>query len=218
MLITCPGCNKTLNVSETITRKNVRCPGCKTVITLPDRQALAAASRQRDVEEVAPVETSPSSGTAVVTPTTWTMRCARCKVAALQKLPGNQFSPKPGYVCTQCGARMRSPGGTALNVFAVVLGAFVAFIGLVAVAAALTADALQMFVGRALVGALVMVLVGATVAVLGGRELLLPVPLDAPKRPSRVLFALAVIGGVAFVALLIIGACLFGLMYYIHEM
>jgi hypothetical protein len=218
MLITCPGCKKKLNVSETITRKNVRCPGCKTVTTLPDRQAIAAASRQREAGEEVSAEPPQTSGAVVVTPTTWTMRCAKCKVAALRQLPANPFSRNPGFVCTACGARMRPAGSSVLYIFAVVLGACVVLMGLVAVVAALTADAAQQFVGRALAGAVVMVLLGGTVAGWAGWQLFLPVPLDAPKRPSRVLFSLAVIGGVAFVALLVIGGCLFGVFYYIHEM
>jgi hypothetical protein len=165
----------------------------------------------------APGSPDPSGGVGAA-PATAVMRCAKCKAASVERLPPNQFSRNPGYVCSACGAKMRPPGSITGYVFATILGAFVALFGLFAAAAGITAEAAANYRGRVLVGAVTMVGLGAVVAGWAGRQLLLPVPLDAPARPSRLLFAIAVLLSVIVVGLLIIGGCLFGFMHYLHEM
>ncbi len=213
MQITCPGCHKKLKISENLTRKTVRCPGCKTVLTLPDRGGLAAAEPEPAADVSAPAA-PPDAGKVVAAPVV-VMRCAKCKAAALQRLPANQFSRNPGYVCSACGATMRRPGTTGLHVFTAGFGVFFTFLSLVLCGL----FALNDFENKleVIVGSLFMAVIGLVVAGWGGRQLLLPVPLDAPSRPSRFLKALAIFLGVIVVGILLIGGCFFGLMYYMHE-
>ena len=46
--------------------------------------------------------------------------CARCQAARVAALPANGITPKPGYRCLACGARMR--GTTGVYLVVVVLG------------------------------------------------------------------------------------------------
>jgi hypothetical protein len=211
MLVTCPDCNKKLKVPESVSGKKVRCPGCKAVVAVPAHPVVAAppprpATVPQEVEELPVVE----EGAGAAAPAS-TMRCAACKVAALQKLPPNQFSRHPGYVCSACGAIMRQPGTTGTYIFVTLVG--VLMIPLAVVLAIFAFNA-QYGGKRLLVFAGSLGLLGAAVAGWAGTQLRLPTPLDAPVRPSRLwIYLLAFLLG-----LLVLGGGLFGFMYFLHEM
>jgi hypothetical protein len=38
------------------------------------------------------------------------VKCPRCGSPAVERLPPNQISPRPGYRCRDCGSKLRSPG------------------------------------------------------------------------------------------------------------
>ena len=38
------------------------------------------------------------------------MECPKCRSARVEKFPPNQISPRPGYRCRNCGAKLRDPG------------------------------------------------------------------------------------------------------------
>jgi hypothetical protein len=139
------------------------------------------------------------------------MRCAACKAAALQKLPPNQFSRNPGYVCTQCNAVMRPPGSTGLNIFVVVLGVFGILLGIFLCIVVFDATTNR---NRLISGAVAAAAIGVAVAGWGVRQLRLPMPLDAPPRPSRLGFYLVIF----LLAALVLGGALFGFAYLLHEM
>jgi hypothetical protein len=218
MQIACPGCKKTLNVSESITRKHVRCPACKTVVALPDRQIGGAAVPRREIERSDADEASEPVAAVAAVPLTSAMRCPKCHAATVQRLPPNRFSRHPGYICATCSTTMRPPGSGGLYVFVIILGAAVVLFGLFAGVIGVAAEGAAGIRGRVLVGAVFMAGLGAVVAGWAVRQMILPVPLDAPARPSRLLLAVGILLLVSVLGLLAFGGCLFGIMYYIHEM
>jgi DNA-directed RNA polymerase subunit RPC12/RpoP len=211
MGLTCPGCGKKLNVPESAAGKNVRCPGCKTVVAVPTRPVAAAPSAwSRAGAPDAAGSGAPLAPPAAKPPTS-TMRCAACKAAALEELPPNRFSRHPGYTCSNCGTTMRPPGTTGTYLFLTILGVGVVFLG-IGVIVAISAEG--NFDRRTLSGGLALPILGVVVAIWCINQLRLPVPLDAPLRPSRLWLWLVVF----LVGLLIAGAALFGFMYFLHEM
>jgi hypothetical protein len=54
------------------------------------------------------------------------LECRKCGSAKVEKLPPNGISPRPGYVCKECGAKMRAPGMLVPYVVVLVLGVGVA--------------------------------------------------------------------------------------------
>jgi len=217
MILTCPGCNKKLNISEGVTRKNVRCSACKTVMALPDRPGPEGPTPRQEIPRPEGAELPEPSRVIAVTPDIALMRCAKCKAHAVQRLHANRFSHHPGYVCTSCGAKMRRPGTTSFNIFAILLGAFALSFGFFIAVIAFTAKDAEEVFGELLAGALLLAVLSVAVAGWAGSQLLLPVPLDAPKPPSRVLPALGIMLAVIVLGLLLIGGCLFGAMYWMHE-
>jgi hypothetical protein len=176
MRMTCPGCDKQLNVPD-VAGKKVRCPGCKTVLTVPQPAEAATAD--------AP------------------MRCPRCKASGLHRLPRNVFTRRPGYGCPECGLFMRHPGTTAVNVFAIVMGVFLILVALVAAYSSIEANEIRR--EGVLGGAATLCLFAATVIGWGVYQLRKPEPLDAPRRPSYLwlwllvgLVVILAIAGVAF--------------------
>ena len=153
-----------------------------------------------------------------VTPEISLMRCAKCKAHALERLPANKFSNHPGYVCLKCGAKMRPPGSTGFNLFVILLGAFTLCFGLFIAVVAFASDTAAEYMGELLAGALALTVLGVAVAVWAGMQLALPIPLDAPPQKSRLLMALGIMLLVMVVGVALIGGCLFGIMYWIHEM
>ncbi len=53
--------------------------------------------------------------------------CSKCGSASLNALPPNNFSRKPGYICTSCGVKHRGPRSTV--VYSLILLVGLAFVG-----------------------------------------------------------------------------------------
>jgi hypothetical protein len=207
MLVLCPGCRKKLNVPENLAGKKLRCPGCKTVVPAPAASAAVTPSPPREGPRQSPARPDEAAASKPRS----TMRCAACEEAALEALPANQFSRRPGYVCTECGTTMRQPGSTGALVLVTVLGGFVILMGLALAFFVVTADS---FRARSLTGAIALAGLGFSVGVWAVNQLRLPTPLDAPPRPSRLGFWVAMI----LLAVLVVGGGLFFFAYYVHEM
>jgi DNA-directed RNA polymerase subunit RPC12/RpoP len=215
MQITCPECRKKLNVPDTAAGKRVRCPACKHLVPIPALSVTTAPTPPSEADRVEPAELqSPADHVSPPPRATSVMRCAKCKALALERLPANQFTRNPGYACSECGAVMRPPGTTLFYVFVIVLGSFVVVFGMFAGVVAFSAFD---YVGRVLVGAGFLMLLGGVTALWGVRQILLPVPLDAPPRHSRFWLGCLIFLCVVVVCVLVIGGALFGIMYYIQE-
>jgi DNA-directed RNA polymerase subunit RPC12/RpoP len=211
MGLTCPGCGKKLNVPESAAGKKVRCPGCKTVVAVPNRPVAAAPSTRSPPGGADTAGSDAPLGVAVAKTPTSTMRCPACKAAALQPLPANAVSRHPGYVCSGCGAILRPPGSTGTYLFLTILGGAAVLLGIGIIIALIVEGN---FDGRILSGGLALPVIGAVVAIWCINQLRLPIPLDAPPRPSRLWLWLLLF----LVGLLMAGAALFGFMYFLHEM
>jgi DNA-directed RNA polymerase subunit RPC12/RpoP len=211
MGLTCPECGKKLNVPESAAGKKVRCPGCKTVVPVPNRPVAAPPSTRAPTGGADPAGSNAPSGRGAAAPTTSTMRCPACKAAALQGLPANAISRHPGYVCSGCGAILRPPGSTGTYLFLTILGGAAVLLGIGIIVALVAAGN---FDGRILSGGLALPVIGAVVAVWCINQLRLPTPLDAPARPSRLWLWLVLF----LVGLLIAGGALVGFLYFLHEM
>jgi hypothetical protein len=205
MQLTCPGCNKKLNLPETAVGKNVRCRNCRYVLTVP-------APREIKVPPAGPRAGSAAHGPPPrASRTTSAMRCSVCKEGALQALPPNPWTRHPGYTCTLCNAVMRPPGTTGTYVFVTVLGGFVFAISIGLFAFAPHSGANQEKIITAAAAALVLGTSGIGWAV---KQLRMPVPLDARARPSRMGLWIVLF----LVGVLIAGGMLFGFAYLLHEM
>jgi hypothetical protein len=138
------------------------------------------------------------------------LRCPKCESAALEELPPNAFSRKPGYVCTACSQVMRPAGSTGLCVIACLLGAVTTVIGLGLVFVAVTAER---FRGRMISGAVGVGGFGGFAIVWGLRQMRLPTPLGATARRTKLwpLIVILIVGTLA-----VLGA-MFGVAYYMHE-
>jgi hypothetical protein len=138
------------------------------------------------------------------------LRCAKCKAAAVKKLPPDEFSRKPGYVCMKCKTTMRPPGSKGGLYAAVGLGILIAVLGLGLVFVAFSAEKnrVQLFSGAG-----TMCVVGLGVAAWAMTQSKLPVPLGAKAPPSRMGLLIAII----LIGLLLAGGLVFGIMYVIHE-
>jgi hypothetical protein len=200
-------------VPEGAAGKKVRCPGCKEIVAVPTRRP--APARRRETARADDRESDDPSDDDIKGPRTTRMRCAACKAAALRALPANSFSRHPGYACSRCGAVMRPPGSTAMYVITTVLGGCMCLLGLVLCVVVLLAATVNM---RLLSGMITLVALGAAVAGWSVKQLWLPIPLDAPARPTRVWLGLGVFLVVLVLVLLVAGGALFCLMYFLHEM
>jgi predicted Zn finger-like uncharacterized protein len=209
MAVTCPECHKRLNVPQSALGKKVRCPACKKVVVLSE-PGPAASRPMREKAPARPVEARTPADAVVADTPDQPMRCAQCKSAALEALPRNLYSRRPGYVCTECGAKMRPPGSTGAYIGAIILGAFTVVLGLsgVVIAAFSNTDGFQNE------GGLMTMVLGLAVISWCYYQLRLPVPLDAPPRPSRIWLWVVVI----LLVLLVMGGAYFGFMYYLQEM
>lgn len=229
-VIACPECAKKLNVPETAAGKRVRCPGCQAVFSVPTEDtatpptplpgARTASAAQR--APVSPRKAAPppepepderedetdDEAAADVVPG---LQCAKCEAAAVKKLPPNQFSRRPGYVCLKCDTHMRRAGTTGNYYAAIALGAFVLLLGL---GLCMVALGTEQFRGRMTAGAVGIAALGAVVVGWAVRQVRLPVPLGATAPPSRIGFWIAVI----VIGLLLAGGGVFALMYAMHEM
>lgn len=195
MLVTCPGCQKRLRVSENRAGKKVRCPGCAGVLTVP----AAGPTAKPPAAPAEPVSTDPQ------------IRCAQCKKATVEKLPPNRISRYPGYVCTSCNTVMRPPGKIATYLMVIVLAGLLAAGGIAAVAIEAFSDSP---VDLRTEGGLMIMILGLTLVSWAVVQLRYPVPIDAPTPPSRIGFWLLVL----FLSLLVVGAAVFGFFYYLQEM
>lgn len=231
MLVTCPECNKKLKVPESVYGKKIRCPGCKNPVAVPGHAVSSQPVPRQTVPpspvppmeipppiqpplEIPPVNqkgTPPPAKAAAPKRSTSSMLCALCKEGAVQALPANAFSRRPGYSCVKCEAIMRPPGSTGGYAFAIILGTFMVIISIILVIATIGSDAYRM---RGVGGAASLAVLGIAVAGWAAMQLRLPIPLNAPKRRSRLWLWLVVF----LVGLLIAGGAIFFFMYYLQEM
>jgi LSD1 subclass zinc finger protein len=223
MLVVCPSCQKKLNVPDNAAGKKVRCPVCKNVVPVtaptdavaeapvaPQRPAPAAPAKARREAVRAgapkpppPDEDADSNGADI--------RCAACEAATVEELPTNKMSRHPGYTCTSCGAVMRPPGSSGTYIFVIVLGGLIVVLGAGLAVAVFTAPE---FRARSLTGAVGVAGMGIAAAVWAVTQLRLPIPLNAPTRPSR----LGLWIGIAVAAILVIGAAWFGFEWFLQQM
>lgn len=248
MLLTCTECAKKLKVADTVAGKKVRCPHCKATVTAPKlnadtlaegieeaKPAPAAHSAKKerawDKSDTDDDKTRVSKKSATKTKRKArkdedededdgdddapadAMRCAKCKSARIAALPPNRFSRRPGFFCKKCNARMRPPGSTGFYLFAVLLGLFGLLLGLVVPVFAFFAET---FPVRAVGGAVIMAIAGVSVIGWSFNQMRLPVPLNAP--PFRWVRFLAIAFVILLVGSLVVGGCLFGFAYFLHEM
>jgi hypothetical protein len=200
-----------MNVPDHLSGKKVRCPGCKEVtIAASPEVAVAPPPLPGAARPAGARHRAASAGAAPASPPS-AMRCAACKAAAVQALPPNQFSRRPGYVCKACGAVMRPPGSGGLYVFLSLVGILMIPLGLFL---AVFSFQVQTSRNRLLGFGVALAALGAAVASWCAMQLRLPIPLDAPVRPSR----LGLWIGLFLLGLLLVGVALFGFMYFLHEM
>ena len=50
------------------------------------------------------------------------MECPKCGSSSVEKLPPSQISPHPGYLCSNCGIKMRSHGMLFVYLFVLLIG------------------------------------------------------------------------------------------------
>lgn len=104
-------------------------------------------------------------------------QCPKCDSPDVHQLPGNEISLYPGFVCRECGIRMRSTRSTVLYVAALVLG-----IGLLAIPIA------SLWVGHEILSSLLHLLkfleIGGVVAVYAAWQLTRPTPRPADPPPT----------------------------------
>lgn len=139
------------------------------------------------------------------------MRCAKCKAPDPEPLPPDLYSRRPGYVCSECGAKMRAPGTTSTWIMASLLGAFTAILGVSGVVIAAFA---QEEAGFQTEGGLMLMMLGLGVIAVAWYQLRSPVPLDAPPQPSRLGFWLAMV----ILILTLFGAAYLFFLYFLQEM
>jgi phage FluMu protein Com len=231
MLLTCPECAKKLKVAESAAGKKIRCPQCKATVTAPkaDEDAVAeaievahaptqkrawdsdegpapkkiATKAKRKARQDNDDEDAPAGA----------MRCAKCESPRIEALPPNRFARRPGFLCKKCGARMRPPASQGFYLFAILLGVFGVMLGFVVPVLAFFAESFPM---RAVGGAVIMAMVGVAVIGWSFQQMRLPVPLNAPPfrwgRWLVITFVILVVGA------LVVGGCLFGFAYFLHEM
>jgi hypothetical protein len=214
MQVTCPECAKKLNVAQNLAGKKIRCPNCKAVLPVPTEQiAVAPATSPRTAPAAFTEPPLPADKPAAST-SSLTMRCAACKAVALKPLPPNRFSQRPGYSCSACGKIMRPPGTTGTYIIVVILGGFVFLCGAIGSVAILLAEGIRRPV---ITGTAFAVVLGASAAAWAIKQLTLPVPLDAPKRPIRIWVVLVILSIMLLLGCLM-AAGFFGFAYFLHEM
>src|SRR4051812_10676226 len=59
--VTCPSCDKKLQVKDELAGRKVKCPGCQTVVAVPAAKVKTAPRKAEDNERVSP---APSKGPA----------------------------------------------------------------------------------------------------------------------------------------------------------
>jgi hypothetical protein len=229
MLLTCSNCDKKLKVPDTVVSKKVRCPHCKESVAAPKlgedakeairtRPAVTKTPKPKPApeEDGAPKPTLKAKRKPVEededAPAD-AMRCARCDSARIEPLPANAFSRRPGFLCKKCGARMRPAASTGFYLFAIVLGVFGVLCGLGLATSVLFADQFPL---RAVGGALVLALAGVSVIGFAFNQMRLPVPRNAPPFRWGLWIGMTIL--FLFIAALVIGGCLFGFAYFLHEM
>lgn len=213
MLITCDECHTKLNVPDSAQGKKIRCPSCKQVVAVSSQPVGAPPPRAGAILRPLPGPARASDDT--VDEPASTIRCGKCQAAGVQELPANAFSRHPGYFCPSCGATMRPPGRTGTYVVTIFLGGFGLLLGLALLGPALLTDPFRL---RTLLGAVSILVLGGAVAGWSVMQLLRPVPIGAPVRPSRLGLWLILFVFGALVFLVLLGGCLFAALYYVQEM
>jgi hypothetical protein len=142
---------------------------------------------------IASIETTKNQGTAPEAPSS--MRCAKCKAAAVKRHPQDWFGRHAGYYCTQCRALMRRPHSIGDHVSSIVICIIVLLLCVGAGYLGLSMAAPPYGKMLGLVGLMLTVFVNACWDV---HQLCLPIPLDSPPRRIRVrkvfLFLLVLFG------------------------
>jgi hypothetical protein len=184
IVVTCPKCEKKLNLPRTVLGRRVRCVACQAVILVPAEPEESTASAHPPLPaEPGPLPPDGQPGGEAAADAGPGLQCAKCGGAAVRQLPPNQFSRNPGYVCAMCRAFMRPAGSTGKYSAILALGAVIVLLGLglCYVASEAARNRVQMMAGGAALAALGLAVVGWAVM-----QLRLPIPLgaEAPPRGS----------------------------------
>src|SRR5688572_8801241 len=107
-VVTCPKCEKQLNLPDTSRGKRVRCMGCQEIVLASTEPPLPAAPPQP--RRVAPPPApeppdfvdEPAADPGPVPDAVPGLRCAGCDAAAVVELPPDANSRRPGFVCAMC--------------------------------------------------------------------------------------------------------------------
>jgi hypothetical protein len=238
-VVACPECAKKLNVPESAAGKKVRCPGCQKVFPVPGASAAVASPpppvpkpapkpapqrddaptpmpaapkfKKRAEPEPEPLPEDDERDDKPARGAVAGLRCPKCDAEAVQALPPNQFSRRPGYVCTECDTVMRRAGTKGNFVAAMGLGIFIVLLGVAMAVLSFDTPRRQM---QMLGGSAGLAVLGATVAGWAFKQSRLPEPVGAKAPPSRAGFWILVF----VIGLLILGGIVFGLMYVMQEM
>src|SRR5262245_27785344 len=106
------------------------------------------------------------------------MECPKCKSRRVEALPPNQISPRPGYLCRNCGAKLRDPKMGCVYVVVLALGLVLGAVCLGTIL--IVAEDWGAKLGR--IGFLGMCLLCSGYAV---AQLMRPTPRRTPKRESE---------------------------------
>lgn len=210
-VVSCPKCDKQINLPEASRGKRVRCMGCKEIVLAsvePVGIAAVLPPARRPVPpmpvpELVALDESPEEiDRGPVPDAVPGLQCVHCEAAAVVELPPDANSRQPGYICAMCRTEMRRPG-TAGNYYAAAfIGTVIVLLGLGLLFVALQAKQAR---NTLLGGGLAVLTLGAGVAGWGFYKARLPVPVGAKASPARlgfwlliVLIGLALAGGGGF--------------------
>lgn len=220
-VVTCPHCEKQLNLPDTTRGKHVRCAGCQAIVLASTEPVVSAAAPPPPPRRVAPppvpqptaIEDEPADEMAEgpVPDAIAGLQCPSCGAAAVVELPVNANSRKPGFVCAMCRTEMRQPGGLGNYYAAVLLGTVIALLGVGLAVVALEAKQER---DKILGGGAALAVLGSVVAGWSFQQTRLPVPIGAEAPPSRLAFWIAIF----LIGFLLAGGGIFGLMYLMHAM
>ena len=97
LLVPCPGCDTTYDVSQRAPGKRMRCPRCKGVVTVPERTLAPVASPE--ITASSRIRRARGPACVVHTKHTATGACAGCSSQVCDECWG---PPSVDHLCTRC--------------------------------------------------------------------------------------------------------------------